>query len=363
MVLASLPGLLLGLLSVGCGSTGGGGLGPVPEPSAEAPRVYAANQSAAAVSVFDPSDGSLEVVDLTELGFGENARPHDVAVEPDGSFWYVSLIGANRVLKLDRNNELVESVEFERPGLLTMDPAGEWLWVGRSMAAVNPPQRIGRIHRTSMEIEEFEVFIPRPHALAVSPDGRWVYTASLAENTVVALDTESGEAELHRLDAADPHVIVEFALSPDGSTLVATAEQSDRLLVFDVSAAPEMRLTTEVEVADRPWHPAFSPDGRFVWFGNLGANQVTVVRAGTWEVDAQILGDGLYEPHGLAISADGTWVFVASRNERGMWIGLQNLGYEAPDGTLSVIHAGTRTIRNVVEIPPYGAGVATATRR
>lgn len=361
MLLPGFAGLLLGLLSTGCASAAGEG-DTNGEPPSDTTLVYVANQSAATVSVIDAADGALQVVDLRELGFGQNAAPHDVAVEPDGSFWYVSLIGADRVLKLDRSNELVASVEFERPGLLAMDPAGDGLWVGRSMAAVDPPQRIGRIDRSTMEVEEFEVFIPRPHALAVSPDGRWVFTASLAENTLVTLDTRSGEAELHRLDAPGPHGFVHYALSPDGGTLVVTAEQSDRLLAFDASGAPDLRLVAELQVADRPWHPAFSADGRFVWFGNLGADRVTVVRAGSWRVDGVIEGRGLAEPHGLAISADGERVFVSSRNERGSWSGRQDLGFDAPDGTLVIIDARTREIWSVVEIPPYGAGVATPLR-
>ena len=128
---------------------------PVTAPSTEGPFLYVANQEAAAVTVIDlETHAVVEVIDLEAMGYGANAKPHHVAVEPDGSFWYVSLIAANRVLKFDRDNELVASVEFERPGLLALHPSEPWLFVGRSMAAVNPPQRIGRIDRMSMEVEE-----------------------------------------------------------------------------------------------------------------------------------------------------------------------------------------------------------------
>ena len=67
--------------------------------------VYASNQGDATVAVIDVE--TLDVVttvDLKPFGFDENAKPHHIAVEPDGSYWYISLIGANRVLKLDREN-------------------------------------------------------------------------------------------------------------------------------------------------------------------------------------------------------------------------------------------------------------------
>ena len=68
--------------------------------------------------------------------------------------------------------------------MLSLDPTSDHLYVGRSMAAVNPPQRIGVIQRSSMEIEEVDVFFPRPHALAVDPHGKRFFTASLGQNTV-----------------------------------------------------------------------------------------------------------------------------------------------------------------------------------
>ena len=81
--------------------------------------MYASNQGDATVAVIDVE--TLDVVttvDLKPFGFDENAKPHHIAVEPDGSYWYISLIGANRVLKLDRENRLVGQAEFEVPGML-----------------------------------------------------------------------------------------------------------------------------------------------------------------------------------------------------------------------------------------------------
>jgi YVTN family beta-propeller protein len=334
------------------------------ERPADGPYVYVANQGAATVTVIDAGDGSIvAVIRLEELGFGPNARPHHVAVEPDGSFWYVSLIGENRVLKFDRDNRLVSSLEFERPGMLAVHPTEDLLVVGRSMAAVNPPQRIGMVRRSTMEVEEIDVFVPRPHSMAVSSDGRWVFTSSLAENTIVAVDIESGEAELTRLGGEEPHVFVQFALSPDGSTLVATAQISGKLLVFDVSDAPEVRLVREIEVNPEPWHPAYSPDGRFVYFGNLGANTVTVVDAESWSVARVISGEGLSEPHGIALTPDGGRLFVSNRNVKGAYEATEALGFDEPNGTIAVIDPATGRILNIIEVAPYAAGLGVAAPR
>ena len=114
-----------------------------------------ANQTSATVSIIDmETDEVVGTVDLQSLGFTANAKPHHVAVEPDGSHWYVSLIADGWVLKFTRDNELVGQAEFETPGMLALDANRGLLYVGRSMAAVSPPQRIGVIRTADMTIEE-----------------------------------------------------------------------------------------------------------------------------------------------------------------------------------------------------------------
>ena len=121
--------------------------------------LYACIQGAATVAVIDmDANVVIRTIDLQELGFTPDSRPHHVAVEPDGSAFYVSLIGDDVVLKFSRENELIGRTEFERPGMLAVHQDQNLLFVGRSMKAVNPPQRIGRIDRTSMGIEEIDVF-------------------------------------------------------------------------------------------------------------------------------------------------------------------------------------------------------------
>ncbi|WP_420461896.1 YncE family protein [Candidatus Palauibacter sp.] len=363
---AARPGILaLEIAGLAAIYAGGAVAMPTSASAAEGPYLYVANQEAAAVTVIDlETHEVVEVIDLEAMGYGANAKPHHIAVEPDGSFWYVSLIAANQVLKFDRENRLVASVEFERPGLLALHPSEPWLFVGRSMAAVNPPQRIGRIDRTSMEVEEYDVFIPRPHALLASPDGDWVYVGSLGENSVVTVGAESGEAELLRLPGSGemPHVLVQYAISPDGRTLVATAEMTAKLLVFDVSEPTAPALVGELDVGARPWHPSWSADGRWIWFGNLGANEVTLVDTSDWSVSAVVRGEGLAEPHGSALSPDGSRLYVANRNETGSYESSDRMGYDAPGGTVVVIDTATREIIDVIETPPYASGIGLASQ-
>lgn len=335
--LAALFGVVLG---TACATgTGGGGAGPT------ADYVYVANQDEATVSVVDQA--SLEVVatvDLADLGFGANPKPHHVAVEPDGSHWYLTLIGANRVVKFDRDNTVVAQAEFEVPGMLALHPTADLLVVGRSMSAVNPPKRIGLLRRSDLSGEEAEVFFPRPHAVAVDPSGRHAFTASLGVNQMAVVGTDGGSVQVADV-TGDHDSLVDFAVSPDGRWLVGTGEITGRLLVWDLADPWHPTEAARVAVGRRPWHPVFSPDGRWVYFANKGSNSVSVVDASDWSLAATIEGEGLDMPHGAAVSRDGSRLFVS------------NNGGDGRSGSLAVIDTGSRSVIRVIPTGRNAAGV------
>jgi DNA-binding beta-propeller fold protein YncE len=327
-------------------------------PSAPRPAptefLYVTNQDGASISVIDLGTLTVDTtLDLTKMGFGPNASPHHVEVEPDGSHWYVSLIGAHRVLKFDQANRVVGSVEFETPGMVHLHPDGATAWVARSMTAPNPPMRIGVIDRRAMTIEEVGVFFPRPHALAISPDGRFVFTASMAENQMMTVEVETGDVTFTAVEGPI-HVLAHFALSPDGTQLAVSGERTAKVLIFDVTAAPELRLLHEIDVPAAPWNPAFTPDGRFLYVPNHRADAVTVIRVSDWTVDTIIRGAGLANPYGAAASPDGRYVYVSNRNLDGQY----NPGRGAnPPGTVVVINTATNAIEKVIEVGRGATGV------
>ncbi len=228
-----LRALFVGLLFVGFSATS---LFGQSDASEENQHIYVCNQGEATLSVIDvESNEIVDSIDLQELGFSANAKPHHAVAEPDGSYWYVTLIGENRVLKFNRDNVLVGQASMEVPGLLALHPNRDQLFVGRSMSAVNPPQSIGIINRSDMTLQkEVPTFFARPHALTITPNGDWTYIASLAENQILSLNNETEETELTTIDG-DTHVFVDFAISPDGNTMVVTGQVSGKLLFFDIS--------------------------------------------------------------------------------------------------------------------------------
>ncbi len=334
--------------------------------SADAPRdrLYVCNQGAATISVIDMSTNEIvDTINLQELGFSANAKPHHAIAEPDGSAWYVTLIGANRVLKFNAQNELIAQAEMEVPGLLALHPSKDWLLVGRSMSAVNPPSSITVVRRSNMTVQdEISTFFPRPHALATTPDGAHAYVASLAENQLMAIRMDKEPStNLTRL-GGPTQVFVQFAISPEGSTMVATGQVSGQVVVFDVSAPEAPTVTDTIAVNAEPWHPVYSPDGKYVYFGNKRAHTVTVLNMETRRVDAVIEGEGLAQPHGTVLSPDGRYLYVSNNNRQGTYQPPQGSSTADPPGTITVINTETRTIETVIPVGAYPSGIGTRAR-
>ncbi|WP_143815291.1 YncE family protein [Longibacter salinarum] len=324
--------------------------------TAVTPRVYVCNQGSATVTVLDAATHDvIDTIDLQELGFSANAKPHHAVAEPDGSFWYLSLIAENTVLKFNSENEIVGQADMDVPGMMAIQPEGELLFVGRSMSAVNPPKSLGVINRADMSLEMIDTFFPRPHALTTSPDGKRAYVASLATNQLLSLDADTRDISLTRL-GGDNQTLVQFASTPDGSTLIGGGQVTGQLLFFDASDPANITVTDTLDVGNMPWHPVISPDGKTAYVPIKGDNAVAVIDIEERAEIARITGNGLAQPHGSALSADGTYLFVTNNNQNESYAPE---GDDKQSGTVVVIDTETREIVKVVETGRNPTGIGT----
>lgn len=333
-----------------------GAKGVVAEPS---PRLYVCNQGAATISVIDMETKAVETtVDLTERGFSKNAKPHHAVAAPDGTFWYVTLIGANTILKLNRSNEIVGRLSsFEVPGLLALSPTSNRLYAGRSMSAVDPPKSIGVINRKEMTlVNKINTFFPRPHPLAIQKDGRYAFVASLGTNQLMGIDTDSDDTALTRL-GGKTQTLVQFATTPDGTTLIAGGQRTGQLLLFDARSAPDLSVTDTLAVGKQPWHPVISADGSTAYVPNKQSHSVSVVDLEAPAVTTTITGEGLAQPHGAVLSPDGRHLFVSNNNRNGTYTPD---GDNPKAGTVTVIDTKTHEIVKVIEVGPYPTGIGGA---
>jgi DNA-binding beta-propeller fold protein YncE len=303
----------------------------------------------------------LTTVDLRALGFSAHAMPHQVAAAPDGSAWYVTLAGDGYVLKFDRDNRLVARTPLTFPGMIVLDPGRDRLYVSRALAAVNPPSSLGVLRASDLSLlDEPDIFITRPHALAVDTVTGRVYAGSLDANQIATLDVDSAQVWVTTLEGP-PHGLVGLATSPDGRHLVATTQITNELLAFETADPRKLAQIAAVPVAPGPYDVAYSPDGLSVWVPDQRADCATQVDTRTWTVTAVITGDGFAEPHGVVVTPDSRTVYISSHGRlrrEAAGPGAPS-GMDAPraNGTVVVIDVPTHSVRAVTEVGPFAAAL------
>lgn len=231
-------------------------------------------------------------------------------------------------MKFDRDDRIVGRFAMETPGMLALS-GDRHLVVSRSMSAVNPPKRVAILDRRSMTGEEIDIQFPRPHPVAVAKG--FAYTGSLGTNQIASIAIESARVRL--VDVAGPaHAFVQFAVSPDERTLVASTEVSGRLIVFDLASPAAPALTASIEVGRMVFDPVFTPDGRFVWVPVKMNDEIAVVEASTWTVAARIKDPAFRQPHQVVFHADGRTAFVTNNNKMDHMADPAHAGHAMPAG-------------------------------
>mgnify|MGYP006167770703 FL=1 len=190
-----------------------------------------------------------------------------------------------------------------------------------------------------------------PHEVAVSPDGKLVLTSEYGPNNhpgqhVLLIDVSTASL-IGRIDLGPnsrPHTVL---FLPDGRRAVATMQDSDQLALIDIELQRVIRV---YPTGGREGHMArLSPDGSRAYVASrLGAGTVSVVFLDE-ERDPVVIETGP-GAEGLDVSADGSEVWVANRQEESISI-IDTVSLEI----VSVLDS--RPLAGRIDIGPEGFAV------
>ena len=355
--------------------------------------LYVCNQLAGRVAIVDTDRmRTIRHVYFADLGQPEDAKPHHVVVEADGSAWYVALIsggsGGGAVLRLsgsltmdpaDSSYLLAASTpngEFEKPGMLSLE--GGRLYAGRSFSASATSNGIAQFSDlSSMQFDVVATPPYHPHAIEATSDGRFFLSAGLSSPNEILLYDAATQDVVAREPVANGLAFVQFAVTSTSRTAVLTSQLSRELLVIGIDPdEPSVRVQNRIAVGQQPWHPVISPDDRMVYVPNRLSNSVSFVDLAAGSVTRTVenpeSGPAVFsQPHGAALTADGSVLFVANRNlmMTGDALYQAPLRFKMADGTdepadlySSVVAIDTQTgaILDVISQGRWSSGLATA---
>jgi DNA-binding beta-propeller fold protein YncE len=278
------------------------------------------NKAEATASLIDLASGRT----VSTLPTGDG--PHEVAVSPDGRWAVASNYGGptpgHTLTVLDLAGRAVaRTVDL---GPYTRPHGMAWTGDGRRLLVTSETGRsVLVVNAATWAVEStIETDSLPTHMIAVSPDGRRAYAASIQAGKVVMLDLERGAAVRTTAAAAGSEGI---AVSPDGRQVWVACRAANVVAVLD---AATLRLEDTLPSPVFPIRVRFTPDGRRVLVSNARSGEVRVfdaqsrrpiatlavpydsARAVTTMLGAQFAGSAL--PIGVLASPDGRSAYVAA---------------------------------------------------
>jgi 6-phosphogluconolactonase (cycloisomerase 2 family) len=275
------------------------------EVSPDGKHAYAASYASHAVVVFsrDADSGALTFLEVEEDGVGGVdglQGANSVAVSPDGKNVYVSGTQENKLAVFTRDavsgglafEQAIEdgvdlTTNMQVPDTVRISPDGGWVFVAASASSavtcfVRNPSNGRLLYFDAVKNSDPGVDgLSATRYLAVSPDGKHLYAASFAADTVAILAhngstgalsyvgfVEDGVGGVDGLDGANG-----VAVSPDAAHVYVSGHNDDALAIFtrnsSTGALTYQRVVRNgvgnVDGLNGPRAPELSPDGLYVY--------------------------------------------------------------------------------------------------
>ena len=332
--------------------------------NAAGPKAYVGNFKDNSVSVIDTGTG------LVVATVPVSAGPHGMSATPDGRTVYVSGDGSSEVSVIDATSDrVIRKIEVGKtPHGLAMTPDGKLL-----LAGVYGEDRVALID-TSTQAIVATVPVPKPHTIAIRPDGKVAYVASqepgkfalvvvdlatrsvartlplektprdlefghdgralyftmAGVNAIAVLDPTSDKVIAQIPTGASPHLANFFRGASAGTAVV---QGPGDLQLFDPATNAPLKT---IAVGKQPHWMAATSDGKRIYVTNEGSNDVTVVDLAVGTTSTIAVGNAPRKVVVLAVAA--------TAQSTGAKVSIANFAFSP--GEIAVVPGATVTWSN-----------------
>ncbi len=329
-------------------------------------KAYVTNQGDDLVSVIS-TDHNL-VIRLIPVGDSPTLDvPHNIWVDDQNQYWYVSLIAAGEVWKFDvATNSFQGKVRAGvSPANVVASPDGSKIFA-TDWDIFNDSRAVRVIDAASMQVTKQVTVGLAPHGINFSHDGQFIYVTNYLSDSISILRA-SDYAEVERvLLAPDVNPVrsslyqpLQVVLTPDDKFAYVSCFNSNEVRVIDTA---RKEVVAAVAVGRRPFLLEVTPNGEYVYVANQGSHDVTVIRVADHQVTATIKHSSFANPHGVAFTPEGRYAYITNENLGGSFPPHHPIEQGGNIGNVQIIDTQTFAVVKTIEMEVDPTGIVILPR-
>ena len=231
--------------------------------TANGATVYVSGDGASSVDVIDTA--SDKVVKTIEVG----KTPNGIAITPDDRLLLVTVYGEDRLAFVDtKSNSVASSVPVPKPHTVAISPDGKSAYV-----TVQEPGHFGLalIDVAGRKLVRTIPLEKTPRDGEFAYDGKRFYFTQAGVSSVQVLDPSSDKIVAQIPTGVSPH----YVGRPRGMQVgIVVVQGPSELLLFDPATNSPIR---SIAVGKQPHWATASADGKTAYVTNEGSNDLTIV--------------------------------------------------------------------------------------
>jgi YVTN family beta-propeller protein len=324
-------------------------------------KAYVTNQGDDLVSVVSTEHNF--VIRLVTVGDAPTLDvPHNIWVDDQNQYWYVSLIAAGEVWKFDVATDTFQGKvrAGSSPANIVATPDGTQI-LATDWDVFNDGRAVRVIDAANMQVTRQLTVGLAPHGINFSHDGQFIYVTNYLSDSISILRASDFEEVERVLLAPDVNPVrssiyqpLQVVLTPDDKFAYVSCYNSNEVRVIDTALKA---VVAAIPVGRRPFLLEVTPDGEYVYVANQISSNVTVIRVADNQVVKTIEHDSFANPHGVAFTPDGRYAYITNENLDGSFPQHHPTEGGGNIGNVQVIDTQTFEVVKTIEVEVDPTGV------
>lgn len=328
-------------------------------------KIYVCNQGSDEIFEIDAQHNVVSrIINVDQIATVTDA-PHNIQIH--GGYYYVTLIAAGRLLKIDAaTNQVVGQVSgIENAGMIQITNDGKTAFVSRSSTAPSIYNVIYAIDTETMT-KKADISLPvtgLPHAIWLSSDDKKLYVGNMTKDRVSIVDVTSLEVledDIVLSAGVDPtHEPMHLYVSPDDKYLYVNCRKSSLMLIINLATK---QILQELVIKEHPMQSAISEDGNKIYTVSHHEPIITEITKNgeSWSITREFTSEAFHHLYGADLSPDGKFLYVTCSNNdpNHQFERHYKIAGEVRPSLVCVYDVTTNELVKIVDVGSFATGIA-----